>query len=317
MTNMKVASEDLRAGVVVAIPTFGRAKMLDRAARSVLAQDHPDITLLISDNASDDDTPGVCRALADSDSRVFVHRQHENIGLTANFNWLMHRALEQDRRKHGFFMFLSDDDWLAPNYVRSCLAVLDQGHSMAGGRTLCHVEGEPPWFAPDVILGADDALQRVADFCRGVLPTGVFSGLMRLETLARLPPQRKVVGNDWLLFANIAFLGKVATATGTTINRSGGGVSTTPATLAAALGVSRLQVVKPLLTVTFYFVLECLHRSPVFRELPVTRRIRLAAIVSLSLVERRLLARPAHRSRQRLPRSQAALRHIRTGLIGR
>jgi len=310
-------SQRLGGGVIVAIPTFNRARMLDRAARSILAQDHEHLTLLISDNASTDDTPFVCQALADADPRVVVHRQPRNVGLTENFNWLMHSALDQDRREHGYFMFLGDDDWLEPNYLRSCIAALGQFESMSAGRTLCHVEAEPPWFAPDVHLEADDPAQRVGDFCRGVLPSGVFSGVMALDTLARLPPQRNVIGNDWLLFANIAFLGKVTTVTETTINRSGGGASTTLVGLAEALGVSRVQAYKPLFTVMFYFVLECLYRSPVFTQRSLSRRIRLAAIIAVSLLERRALEASADSSRPRNTRVQAALRRARTSLIGR
>lgn len=314
---MNVEPKHLAPGVIIAIPTFGRAQLLDRAARSVLAQDHPDILLLISDNASTDETPLVCQALAEADPRVSVHRQHRNIGLTANFNWLMRRALEQDRRKYGFFMFLADDDWLAPNYVRSCLAALEPGYVMSAGRTLCHLDGEQSWFAPDVNLNADHALRRVADFCRGVLPSGVFSGVMGLDTLARLPPQRNVIGNDWLFFGNIAFLGKVVTAAETTINRTGGGASTTSFGLARTLGVSRVQAFKPLMTVMFYFLLECLYRSPVFNRLPLGRRVRLTAVVMVSLIERRLLA-AGRRFAERDPvRAKAALRRARTNLVDR
>jgi len=314
---MNVEPEDSGTGVIVAIPTFGRAQLLERAARSVLAQDHPDILLLISDNASTDETPLICQALADADPRVLVHRQQRNIGLTENFNWLMRRALQQDRRKYGFFMFLADDDWLEPNYAGSCVTALEPGCVMSAGRTLCHVEGEQSWFAPDVNLNADHALDRVADFCRGVLPSGAFSGVMRLDTLARLPPQRNAIGNDWLLFGNIAFLGKVATVTETTINRTGGGASTTSFGLAATLGVSRVQAVKPLMTVMFYFLLECLYRSPVFKQLPVSRRLRLAAVTTVSLIERRILAAGVRFSRRDPARVKAVLRRACANLIGR
>lgn len=314
---MTASREHPGAGVIVAIPTFNRARTLERAARSALAQEHSEITVLIADNASTDETPRVCRALAASDPRVLIQRHSRNLGLTANFNWLMCHALEYHREADAYFMFLGDDDWLEPNYVRMCVQALAPDRSMAAGRTLCHVPGEHPWFAPDVHLNADDALDRVARLCRDVLPTGVFSGLMRLDTLARLPPQRNVIGNDWLLFANIAYLGKVATIEEATINRSAGGASTSHRQLAQTLGVSRLQAFKPLLTVATYFLLECFRRSPVFAALPVWRRMRLSAVVLVSLAERKIGSMRKQFSTRALAGFEATLRRVRTGLIGR
>ncbi len=313
---MTPSDEPLLEGVIVAIPTFNRSQALDRAARSVLAQDHRDVIVMISDNASVDDTPRVCAVLAADDPRVRIYRQRENIGLTANFNWLMRQALQLGR-DDAFFMFLGDDDWLEPGYVRACIKAFRPGHSMTAGRTLCHMAGECSWYAPDVHLDAEDGLHRVADLCREVLPTGVFSGLIPLDTLARLPPQRNVIGNDWLLFANIAFLGKVVTADQATINRSAGGASTTPARLAATLGVSRIQAFKPLLTVGTCFLLECFSRSPVFTRLPLRRRVRLISIISISLVERRVLSMRKRSPTRAIRTAEALLRHVRTGLIHR
>ena len=45
----------------IGIPTFNRAETLKQAVESLLAQDYPNIELVISDNASTDDTERVCR----------------------------------------------------------------------------------------------------------------------------------------------------------------------------------------------------------------------------------------------------------------
>ena len=60
------AVRDNRVGVMkltVGIPTFNRAEWLRRSIESVLAQSFTDFQLIVSDNASDDDTPEVVRSL--------------------------------------------------------------------------------------------------------------------------------------------------------------------------------------------------------------------------------------------------------------
>ena len=74
--------------ISVGIPTFNRAAQLARAAGSVLSQTHANLELVISDNASADETESLCRALCESDPRVRYLRQPLNRGPTANFNAL-------------------------------------------------------------------------------------------------------------------------------------------------------------------------------------------------------------------------------------
>ena len=297
--------------VIVAIPTYNRSASLERAIVSVLEQDHGAITVLISDNASPDDTECLCRDLSQRDARVVYHRQPVNLGLTANYNWLMRAALERDRQRDAYFMFLSDDDWLDGDYCSLCVDRIasDPGLSCVAGRTRLHAGDRELGDDRDVNLLAESRAQRVWDFCQEVVPTGVFSGVMRMRTVAELPPQRNVLGHDWLQLANIAFLGKVATEPATSIHRAVDGVSTSRFALATTLGVPRLQAIKPLATIALFMVLECLGRSPVFARLPLMRRLGLAVAMVMSLGARRVVpVLEQHRDR---PPDRVVLRALR------
>ena len=68
--------------VSVGLPVRNGADRIGEVVRSVLAQDHPHIELVICDNASTDHTEDVCRDLVRADSRVVYHRHQDNIGLT-------------------------------------------------------------------------------------------------------------------------------------------------------------------------------------------------------------------------------------------
>lgn len=279
-----------RPVVTVAIPAYNRSASLERAVGSVLEQDFDRVAVLISDDASSDDTEAVGRALAARDARVAYHRQPQNLGLTANYNWLMRAALDRDPQRAGFFMFLSDDDWLDRDYCTRCVARLqsDPGLSLVAGRTRLHAQDHEVGDDPDVNLLARTGARRVRDFCREVVPTGVFAGIMPMRVVADLPPQRNVLGHDWLLLANLAYLGKIATEPATAVHRGVGGASSSAVRLAATLGVSRAQAIRPLATIALFMTVECLHRSPVFARLPLRRRLGLAGASVAALVARRL-----------------------------
>lgn len=106
-------------GVLVSfgLPVRNGEARIEQVVASVLAQDHDNIELVISDNASDDGTEEICRSLARSDRRIAYHRQAENIGLNRNFAAVVQLSTGE------YFRWVSDDDWLAPSYVSRCLAV--------------------------------------------------------------------------------------------------------------------------------------------------------------------------------------------------
>ena len=104
--------------VTVGIPTYNRAETAERAVRSVLAQDHPAIDVVVSDDASGDDTLAVLERLASEDPRVRYLRQPVNLGHARNFQALL------DAARGEYFMWLSDDDRIDPDYVSRCLAAL-------------------------------------------------------------------------------------------------------------------------------------------------------------------------------------------------
>src|SRR5580698_2368831 len=94
--------------------------MLERAMRSVLAQTHSNLELIVSDNVSSDDTETLCRSIAAEDSRVRYTRNVQNIGQLPNFN-VLYGAFRSP-----YVMVLADDDWLEPDYLRRCLAALQK-----------------------------------------------------------------------------------------------------------------------------------------------------------------------------------------------
>ena len=104
----------------VVLPTRNGAHMLGSAVRSVLAQDYEALELIVSDNASTDDTQAVLAQFAD-DPRLRVLTLTEAVEVTDN--WINGvTAATGD-----YFLLIGDDDYLLPGYARR-LAELVEAH---------------------------------------------------------------------------------------------------------------------------------------------------------------------------------------------
>jgi glycosyltransferase involved in cell wall biosynthesis len=102
--------------ITIAIPTYNRARQVAACVASALAQKYRNIEVLVSDNASADNTQA---ALGDiKDSRLRVIRQERNIGLLPNWNACLQEA------RGDYFILLPDDDRLTPLMVESCVELV-------------------------------------------------------------------------------------------------------------------------------------------------------------------------------------------------
>jgi hypothetical protein len=106
-----------QARVTIGVPTYNRATLLRETMESVLAQTYPHFRLLVSDNASDDDTRDVVASFGDP--RIDYAPLDRNIGLLPNFNRVIELADTE------FLVLLPSDDLLYPDYLRRVVEVLD------------------------------------------------------------------------------------------------------------------------------------------------------------------------------------------------
>ena len=99
--------------VTVMVPTYNQAEFLEDAVASALAQDYPNLEVVISDDGSTDQTPAVVERLAARDPRVRAHRSARNIGRVANYRRLLYELATGD-----WVINLDGDDCFAsPTYL--------------------------------------------------------------------------------------------------------------------------------------------------------------------------------------------------------
>ena len=106
--------------VTLAVPTLNRTSYLREALRSVLAQDYPNLDILISDNGSQNQTREVARSIVNGDPRVRFRRNDVTRPVYDHFNQLV------DEARGEFFVVCCDDDVLSPTFVSEAVAVADR-----------------------------------------------------------------------------------------------------------------------------------------------------------------------------------------------
>ncbi len=92
--------------ISIGLPVYNGADFIGEALDSLLAQTLTDFELIISDNASTDNTGMICQEYARKDGRIRYLCQPENVGAEANFQLVLNEA------KGEFFMWAAcDDKW--------------------------------------------------------------------------------------------------------------------------------------------------------------------------------------------------------------
>lgn len=117
--------------VTVGIPAYNKAEHLKEALGSLLDQSYPHLEILISDDASLDETHQVCKQYAHKDPRIRYYRQESSLGIARNHNFLLEEA------KGAYFVWACDDDTRHPTFVKALVDLLRRHPDAAGA--MCEV----------------------------------------------------------------------------------------------------------------------------------------------------------------------------------
>ncbi|HEU0238275.1 MAG TPA: glycosyltransferase family 2 protein [Micromonosporaceae bacterium] len=194
--------------ISVCLPVRNGASTVPAVVESILAQDHANLELVISDNASTDDTEEVCRKLVAADDRIVYVRQPHNIGLLNNFRAAMRQASGTYAR------WIGDDDWLSPECLSRCveefrrddrLILVTMGMDYVGDDGVTR-SAEYHGTA----LRSDDPIDRFAEMLRllneSYLLIDPLYGLMRRDAIVDLP-RRNMLCEDQVFATKLAIAG--------------------------------------------------------------------------------------------------------------
>jgi glycosyltransferase involved in cell wall biosynthesis len=191
------------------MPVFNGEKYLREALDSLLSQTYQNFELIISDNASTDQTPQICREYAAKDSRIRYYRNKKNIGAPKNYN----RVFELSSSE--YFKWAAYDDVHAPEYLEKCVAILDRDPSIV----LCHSRTARIDEYGKVVGNYDHrslmkisswkSHERFGDLISIRNPCWYIFGVIRSSVLKMTRLHGSYIGADRNLLAEIGLLGRM------------------------------------------------------------------------------------------------------------
>lgn len=188
--------------LTIAIPTLNRAHCVGRAIESALAQVDADIEVIVSDNGSSDGTPDVIARYDDPRLRKFRHET--TMPPQAHGNFLL------DAARGEFFLGLSDDDYIDPDFAQRAIALYDRHPelSFVYTATILHMSDVelPALHGPKV----EESLDFIAAFfgnLRNVCWCACVTRVADLRAIGPIPPDRFI--GDMYYWCKIAFRGPV------------------------------------------------------------------------------------------------------------
>jgi len=120
--NMNASNSKISIG----IPVYNGEKFIRKCIESVLQQTDRNFELIISDNASTDLTPDICKEFLNMDDRISFIRQNKNMGQNWNYNFLLEKAVGE------YFVWVAVDTFLLPEFLEKNIAVLESQDKVVG-----------------------------------------------------------------------------------------------------------------------------------------------------------------------------------------
>jgi glycosyltransferase involved in cell wall biosynthesis len=196
--------------ISLGMPVYNGAKYLASTLDSLLAQTFEDFELIISDNASTDETAAICAAYAARDSRIQFYRNAQNMGASWNFNRVYSLA------RAPYFKQAAHDDLCEPAFLERCYEVLESDPTvvMAYPRTIIIDDNgvEQERFSNTLDLRESKPHQRFQHFhhvfgdwsvCHPVF------GLMRVAPVRDREILPRFIASDMILLAELSLHGKI------------------------------------------------------------------------------------------------------------
>lgn len=110
----------------ICIPTYNRGAYIEQTLRSILDQGGENVEIVVSDNASTDDTQSIVGRLARESGRIRYFRWDRNVGADRNFLKVVEIAGGE------YCWLMGSDDRVEPGGVAAALAIIAANPGLAG-----------------------------------------------------------------------------------------------------------------------------------------------------------------------------------------
>jgi glycosyltransferase involved in cell wall biosynthesis len=194
--------------ISVGLPTYDGARFIRASIESLLAQDYPDLEIIVSDNASTDETESIVRSYP-----VKYIKQPDHINVAENFRKVFAATTG------AYFMWAGDHDLWSPNLISTAAEALDRRASvvLAYCPTI-QIDADGNEVGPMPSTPADVAARTAFARYRRLIwemdNGNMIYGLIRRAALERTTIGRPLIGADHLVLAELALQGPFQFAPG-------------------------------------------------------------------------------------------------------
>lgn len=107
--------------VTIMIPTYNQARYIVKTVESALAQDYPNLEVVVSDDCSSDETQQLLQPFV-ADGRIRYYRNESNLGRVANYRRLLYELATTE-----WVINLDGDDYYTNTcYISSAMAAIGE-----------------------------------------------------------------------------------------------------------------------------------------------------------------------------------------------
>ena len=193
--------------VVAGVPVYNGQDHLAATLDALLAQDYPNLEILVSDNASTDDTARIGREYAEAHASITYVRQPHNLGAAGNFDYLRQEA------EGTYFFWAGAHDLWGPRFTSALVDLLERDPALIvaypAGRFL-EPDGTPAerMGTPHSFTNRSAAVRYV----RMVIHRSLYMlyGVFRLAALKPMTFWEHCMGPDLMQVNHLAIRGTIA-----------------------------------------------------------------------------------------------------------
>lgn len=195
--------------VTIGMPVYNGALTIAQSLENLLGQSFDDFELVISDNASTDDSVRIIESYCQRDARIRLIRQSCNVGANGNFSAVV------DAARGEYFKWSTCSDLCSPDFLAHCVAFLDAHPDvvLAAPATRLfetHPDEAMP-YAGDIEILDDSPARRFQRLIETIKLNNAMNGLIRSSALrARSPVIDHYMQADIVMMSCLSLQGKLA-----------------------------------------------------------------------------------------------------------
>ncbi len=200
--------------VSIGLPTYNGARFIRRALDSLLAQTFQDFEIIVSDNASTDETAVIIHNYIQKGVPIRYYRNEKNRGATYNYNRVLELATGE------YFRWMADDDVIHPQFLEKCVDELDKNREwvLVYAKAAFIDQDDRVIYRFDDVMKlepwSDSVVKRTGQMMQAIFRSGsaanvIVFGVVRTEALRAIRPLGNYFGPDFTIVTELALLGPI------------------------------------------------------------------------------------------------------------